>query len=696
MTKDNNQLLLNVKGLKTHFFTEDGVVKAVDGVDFNVYQGEVLGLVGESGCGKSVTALSIMQLISNPGRIVQGDITFESLNLRSLSEAEIQRIRGNRISMIFQQPQSSLNPVFTVGEQLTEVFHIHKHMEKEEAWERSVGLLRIVGIPDPEQKAHAYPHEMSGGQAQRVMIAMGLALRPELLIADEPTTALDVTIQAQILDLIRDLRNQMGTAVILITHDLGVVAEIADRVAVMYTGQIVEQASVTNLFEQPLHPYTLGLINSIPILGETKERLDIIDGVVPNLVDLPPGCRFAPRCEAHIEHNLSICLEKKPDLKSAQPEHTVRCWLYHDHGEHKAPLSRAIASESLSVAGGRERDNMEKAGLRAATEPTNGASKDLISVQNLVKHFPVRGGIFKRVVDWVQAVDGVSFSIRRGETLGLVGESGCGKSTVGRTLLHLLEPTGGAVEFDGADVFSLQKQEKKSMRRDMQIIFQDPYASLNPRKPISDSIMAGLNIHKIGSPDERAEMVMDVLRKVGLKDYHAHRYPHEFSGGQRQRIGIARAIVLRPKFIICDEPVSALDVSIQSQVLNLLQDLQEEFGLTYLFIAHDLSVVEHISDRVAVMYLGKIAELAPQLELFNNPLHPYTQALMSAIPIPKPNLERERIILPGEVPSPLNPPKGCRFHPRCPVVTARCSVEEPVFIEARPEHWVACFRVNTD
>jgi peptide/nickel transport system ATP-binding protein/oligopeptide transport system ATP-binding protein len=326
----------------------------------------------------------------------------------------------------------------------------------------------------------------------------------------------------------------------------------------------------------------------------------------------------------------------------------------------------------------------------------NGSGTDLVKVKDLVKYFPVRGGVFKRIINWVQAVDGVSFSIREGETLGLVGESGCGKTTVGRTILQLIEPTSGSVEFEGANVFELQKSELKSLRRDMQIIFQDPYASLNPRRPVSDSIMAGLNIHKIGTPQERTDRVMDLLHKVGLEDYYAHRYPHEFSGGQRQRIGIARAIVLNPRFIICDEPVSALDVSIQSQVLNLLQDLQEEFKLTYLFIAHNLSVVEHISDRVAVMYLGKIVELSPRQEMFNNPLHPYTQALMSAIPIPKPKLERKRIILQGEVPSPLDPPPGCRFHPRCPVAIDRCSVEEPRFLEDRQDHWVACFQVNPD
>jgi oligopeptide/dipeptide ABC transporter ATP-binding protein len=339
---------------------------------------------------------------------------------------------------------------------------------------------------------------------------------------------------------------------------------------------------------------------------------------------------------------------------------------------------------------------MSEQNLSTKTGILEGNNRELVVVKDLYKHFPVRGGILRKIIDWIKAVDGVGFTIREGETLGLVGESGCGKSTIGRTILHLHEPTSGDVEFDGQNIFSLTKNELKTMRRNMQIIFQDPYASLNPRMPISDSIMAGLKIHKIGTPNERSELVMDMLHRVGLEPYHAHRYPHEFSGGQRQRIGIARAIALRPKFIVCDEPVSALDVSIQSQILNLLQDLQDEFGLTYLFIAHNLSVVEHISDRVAVMYLGKIVELAPRLELFRNALHPYTQALMSAIPLPKPNLKRERVILKGEVPSPQNPPSGCHFHPRCPVAMDICAEEVPEFVEIGPEHWVSCFQVNAN
>ena len=691
MTTNNDQPVLKVSGLKTHFFTEDGIVKAVDGVDFHINPGEILGLVGESGCGKSVSVLSIMRLVGVPGKIVSGEVSFENRDLLKLSETEIQDVRGNQISMIFQQPQSSLNPVFSIGDQLTEVFQIHTSMSKDEAWKNAVELLHLVGIPDAEQKANTYPHEMSGGQAQRVMIAMALALRPKLLIADEPTTALDVTIQAQILDLVRDLRNQMDTAVILITHDLGVVAEIADRANVMYAGQIVEGASIANLFEQPLHPYTQGLIDSMPVLSEQKDRLDVIEGTVPDLINLPEGCRFAPRCKARLEFELTICTEKIPDNKPVQSDHSVRCWLYQDQDEHIAPLSVASPSKaSVQIEVGEKTEQESK----FSKEEQNGSGKDLLRVENLVKYFPVRAGILQRVVDWVRAVDGVSFTIREGETLGLVGESGCGKSTVGSTILRLIEPTEGYVEFDDTNIFGINKRDLKPIRKDMQIIFQDPYSSLNPRKPVGDSIMAGLNIHKIGTKQDRYDILRETLQKVGMDEFHAQRYPHEFSGGQRQRIGIARAIALHPKFIVCDEPVSALDVSIQSQVLNLLQDLQEEFGLTYLFIAHNLSVVEHFSDRVAVMYLGKIVELAPRHECFSNPLHPYTQALMSAIPIPKPNLDRDRIILEGEVPSPQTPPSGCHFHPRCPVAMERCSVEVPEFIEYSPEHWVACFQVT--
>lgn len=684
--------LLQINNLKTYFYTEDGVVKAVEGVNLHVNKGEVLGLVGESGSGKSVTSLSIMRLIGPPGRLVSGEIIFDGQPIHNLPESDMVKIRGNAISMIFQQPQSSLNPVHTTGAQVAEVYELHSQLNRREIEDRTTQMFSMVGIPDPGKKTKAYPHEMSGGQAQRVMIAMGLALSPKLLIADEPTTALDVTIQAQILDLIRDLKEQLHTAIILITHDLGVIAEMADRVAVMYAGQIVEQAPVKTLFAQPRHPYTQGLLASIPVLGDVKERLDAIPGTVPNLVDLPPGCHFAPRCQARVEHGLEICWHKQSDLLPVGPEQEAQCWLYQSDGDHVAPLS--VTGE------GAETGKMHVAVHEKPSETPlpdvtpQAATQELISVRNLVKHFPVRGGILKRVMAHVKAVDDVSFSIKTGEVLGLVGESGCGKTTVGRTILRLYQPTSGSVFFNGQDIFALDRKELKALRRDMQIVLQDPYSALNPRKQIGQIVADGLHIHQIGDPRERKDMVIDILRKVGLEEYHALRYPHEFSGGQRQRIGIARALILRPKFIVCDEPVSALDVSIQSQVLNMLTDLQAEFELTYLFVAHNLSVVEHISDRVAIMYLGKMVELADWKSLFSNPLHPYTQSLMSAVPVPDPNLKRERILLKGDVPSPLNPPAGCRFHPRCPVAVERCRLEEPQFVAKKDGHFVACWLVD--
>jgi peptide/nickel transport system ATP-binding protein len=680
--------LLEVAGLKTQFVTEDGCIRAVDGVDLVVYPGEVLGLVGESGCGKTVTSHSILRLVRPPGRIVAGSIEFEKSNLLDISENEMVQLRGDQISMIFQQPQTSLDPVYKVGSQISEVFRKHRKMDKNEAWRQSVELLRLVGIPDPEKKAHAYPFEMSGGQAQRVMIAMALALNPKLLIADEPTTALDVTIQAQILDLLRDLKNRLDTSVILITHDLGVIAEMANRVAVMYAGLVVEQAGVNDIFDQPLHPYTQGLIASIPSLGEKKDRLEVIPGNVPDLIDLPEGCRFWPRCQARIDYGLSICQEGQPLLQEAEPGHLVRCWLYQDEVGHKAPGKKAgelqISEKKDAGAQIRFGPVQDKKEATPATE--------LIRIEKLAKYFPFRSGLFNRPSAWVQAVDDVDFSIYKTENLGLVGESGCGKTTVGRMILRLEEPTRGSIYYDGKDISSLRGDELKTIRRDMQIIFQDPYASLNPRLTVGESIGLGLNVHNIGNKKERFGSVLEIMKKVGLEEYHAQRYPHEFSGGQRQRIGIARALILRPRLIICDEPVSALDMSIQSQVLNLLKDLQGWFGLTYLFIAHNLSVVEHVSDRVAVMYLGKIVEMADTGELFANPIHPYTQALLSAIPIPKAHVAHTRTILRGDVPSPVNPPTGCRFHPRCPVAMKQCACEQPVFEEISPEHYVACWK----
>ena len=693
--------LLEVKNLKTHFFTEEGVVKAVDGVDLTVRRGEVLGLVGESGCGKSVTSLSIMGLIDPPGRVVDGTVRFGESDIFDLPESEMAHLRGNQMSMIFQQPQSFLNPIFKIGTQVAEVLRIHRGLDKQAGMEQAVELLRMVGIPEPEQRVHHYPHEFSGGMAQRVMIAMALACEPDLIIADEPTTALDVTIQAQILNLIRTLRTGHETSVILITHNLGVVAEMADRVAVMYAGRIVEEADVKTLFADPKHPYTQGLIHATPVLGQIKGKLDAIPGTFPDPLDLPPGCKFAPRCPSRLAYNLAVCAERDPSLGAIGPNHNVRCWLYQDSEMHIAPLAPGQTTEtarndsSAARAVLQQEDDSGSLTIEARQvsddETDSDNVQELIEVEHLVKYFPVRGGLLRPAKAWVHAVEDVSFSIREGETLGLVGESGCGKTTVGRSLLRMIPATSGSVWFDGQEVFKADKGRLKNLRRQMQYVFQNPYSSLNPRIPVGESVAEGLLVHGMKDAEQRHEIVVDTLSKVGLEENCVGRFPHEFSGGQRQRVGIARTLALQPKFIVCDEPVSALDVSIQSQVLNLLSDLQQEFALTYLFIAHDLSVVEHISDRVAVMYLGKIVELADRDELYRNPQHPYTQALMSAIPVPDPTLRRERTLLEGDVPSPVDPPAGCRFHTRCPVAMEDCAHQEPAFREVRPDHWAACW-----
>src|SRR4030095_1485851 len=524
--------LLDVKGLKTHFFTDEGVVRAVDGVDLYINKGETLGIVGESGSGKSVTALSIMRLIPTPpGRIVEGSINYNGRNLLDLSPAQMRKIRGKEISMIFQEPMTSLNPVFTCGEQIAEAIRLHEGLGRRDAMDKTVEMLKLVHIPNAERRVKEYPHQLSGGMRQRIMIAMALSCNPKLLIADEPTTALDVTIQAQILELLNELKAKLGMAILLITHDMGVIAETAQRVMVMYGAQVVEEAPVGELFKEPLHPYTQGLLRSIPRidLGATqKQRLEAIPGTVPTLRgDIKPGCRFAPRCAlAKPMH-----FENTPPLKEVRPGHKVACFLY----------------------------------CRGPPMP-----EPLLRVRNLKKYFPIRGGLLSREVARVHAVDDVSFEIQPGETLGLVGESGCGKSTTGRTILRLIEPTSGEVWFQNENVTTLDKRRLRGLRKEMQIIFQDPYASLNPRMTVGSIIGEALVIHKLAkSRREREEKVVQLLETVGLSAEHLRRYPHEFSGGQRQRIGIARALAVSPKLIVADEPVSALDVSIQAQVINL-------------------------------------------------------------------------------------------------------------------------------
>ena len=755
--------LLSIDGLRTHFDTDRGVVRAVDGIDLTVESGETVGLVGESGSGKSVTALSTMDLIEEPGRIAGGTVRFGAIetvrrlvrrypsgvavepdangaqstgsrsggaflhvtdatvdrgalpqsvdadrslddtvlarhlvretperalsesgeswvsvedgyvDLTAAPESAMREIRGGDMGMIFQDPMTSLNPAITVGEQIAESLRLHRYgRTRRDSWVNgvreilpriggvdeqvladTVDMLDQVGIPEPASRVDDYPHEFSGGMRQRVLVAIALACRPRMLIADEPTTALDVTIQAQILDLVDDLQSDLGMAVLFITHDLGVVAEVCDRVAVMYAGEIVEEGPVNEIFQNPSHPYTYALLESIP--REDTDRLTPIEGSVPSLVDMPDGCHFAPRCpwaQPECRHGEIPYLQHGPD----RVDHRSKCVLESfDTGEYGAETAGVSATASTRTA------------------------RRLLSVEGLTKQFSQAEDLLDEYLGRehaaIRAVDGVSFDVYEGETLGLVGESGCGKSTTGRTLLRLLEPTDGRVVFAGDDLADLDKSGLRRKRRDMQMIFQDPLSSLDPRMTVGKTIVEPLKIHDLpeSEPDgsrreQRRDRVLELMDAVGLDPDQFDRYPHELSGGQRQRVGIARALAVDPEFIVCDEPVSALDVSVQAQIINLLEDLKEEFGLTYLFIAHDLSVVRHICDRVAVMYLGEIVEVAETDELFADPKHPYTRSLLSAIPEPDPSVAADRILLKGDVPDPADPPSGCRFRTRCPEI----------------------------
>jgi peptide/nickel transport system ATP-binding protein len=663
--------LLAVDDLRTSFATADGEVRAVDGVSFTIRRGETVAVVGESGSGKSVTSLSIMRLLAGSGRIVGGAIRLEGENLLEKSEAEMRRIRGNDISMIFQEPMTSLNPVFTVGSQIAETIRLHKGVERAAARRHGVEMLERVGISEPGKRAEAYPHQLSGGMRQRVMIAMALACSPKLLIADEPTTALDVTIQAQILDLMRRLQQEIGMSILFITHDLGVVAEVAQRVVVMYAGKAVEEAPVRDLFARPLMPYTMGLLESVPRVDRAAERqvrLRAIPGNVPNPRRLPEGCSFHPRCRFAID----ACRREKPRLEDDGSGHLARCL-------------RAREIDAATAA-------PEPAPAEPATAPVPPASSanPLVAVQDLEVSFPIRGGLTNRVVATVKAVAGISFEIDAGEVVGLVGESGSGKTTTGQALLRLIEPTGGKVHFDGVDVRALGRRGLRDLRRRMQIIFQDPFASLNPRMTVGQIVGEAFRIHGIELGKRRQDRIVSLLESVGLSADQMSRYPHEFSGGQRQRIGIARALAVEPLFIVADEPVSALDVSIQAQVVNLLRDLQRRLRLTLLFVAHDLAVVEYLCDRVIVMYLGRVMEVAPARSLYANPTHPYTEALLSGAPIPDPTVRRQRIILEGEIPSPINPPSGCVFRTRCRLARPECATIVPPLREVAPRHFSAC------
>lgn len=606
--------VIEVRNLRTYFKTRKGAARAVDDVSFEIPAGGTFALVGESGCGKSVTALSIIQLVPEPaGYIAGGEVLLKGRDIVGLNEKEKRAIRGNNISMIFQEPMTSLNPVFTVGNQVVETITLHQGKSFREARALAIEMFGRVGLPEPEKLFGEYPHRLSGGMRQRVMIAMALACRPELLIADEPTTALDVTIQAQIIELIKGLKDDLGTAVLLITHNMALVYRNADTVGVMYAGKIVEQAPTAALFRNPMHPYTVKLLRSIPGSEKRGRVLDTIPGTVPPATSFPEGCRFSGRCP----REMAGCATIPPPLAERAPGHKVACHL-HDPEFMNTPDSRPLA---------RAAGEMPPLSTPAEERET------LLEVRGLKTHYPVRKGVLKKVVGYVRAVDGVDLSVRRGSTLALVGESGCGKTTAGKTIIRLLDPTEGEIIFNGTDVAGLAEGELKPLRSRMQIIFQDPYSSLNPRLTVKDIIEEGLLALK---PDmgktARREKIVSTLERVGLTADMMSRFPHEFSGGQRQRIGIARAVAVDPEFIICDEAVSALDVSVQAQILNLLKSIQRDFGISFLFITHDLGVVEYIADEVAVMYDGKIVEYGRTEDIFRSPRDEYTKKLLSAVP----------------------------------------------------------------
>jgi len=608
--------LLEVSNLDVRFSTPDGEVHAVKDLSFRLEKGETLGIVGESGSGKSQSVLSVLGLLAENG-LASGSAKFEDKDLLQLSQPELREVRGRKIGMIFQDPMTSLNPYLTIATQMTQVIHAHERISRKAARSRCLELLNAVKIPEADARLDCYPHELSGGMRQRVMIAASLLLDPEILIADEPTTALDVTVQAQILELMGDLNRRLGTAIILITHDLGVVAGLCERVLVMHEGELKERGAVREIFYRPEHPYTQALLKAVPRLDQVRDS------------------RLTGTSEAH----------------------------------------QAAASATRSAG------------------PDDGS---LLTVEDLKVYFPMHIGGWFAATRNLKAVDGINVSLRAGETLGVVGESGCGKSTLARAILQLVPATAGRVCMLGQDLHALSKTELRAARRELQIIFQDPLASLNPRMTVGDIVSEPLWTHFPELDRDAVRLrVTEVLRRVGLSGHELNRYPHEFSGGQCQRIGIARALVLKPRLIICDEPVSALDVTIQGQIIDLLMDLQAEFGLSLVFIAHDLAVVRNISHRVVVMYLGTIVEVADQQALYEHPQHPYTRALISAVPIPDPDKERarDRELLSGDLPSPMDPPSGCRFRTRCRFAQERCASEVPE-LRSVGGSWVACHRAG--
>ena len=676
-------MALEVKGLDTRIDSAGGVVHPLDNVDLRVARGETFAIVGESGCGKSMTALSIMRLLPEAAWIDHGAVTQGKQNLLLLPEYRMRDVRGRRIGMIFQEPGTSLNPVMTCGAQIVEVLERHAIASGAAARRQALTWLQRVGIPDPQRCLDDYPFQLSGGMKQRVMIALALCAEPEILIADEPTTALDVTIQAQILDLLAQLQRERGMAILLITHDLGVVARMAHRVALMYAGEIIESGSREAFFARPLHPYAARLFAALPGAGKRGAPLVTIKGMVPPLTVAFSGCRFVERCDfAHAR-----CHREVPGWHRARSDggdslHQARCHLLDPAGDAPPATGAMSGAPPTSAAG---------------APPTSAAGAPILELRDLKVHFPIRKGLFRRIVGQVRAVDGVSLDIAPGRTLALVGESGCGKTTVGKGLLQLINITAGSIRFDGSELAGVRGRKLQRSRAAMQIVFQDPFASLNPRMRVGEIIAEGMASFGIGRDSrEREARVGALLDQVGLGADTRYRYPHEFSGGQRQRIAIARALAVNPKLIVCDEPTSALDVSVQAQILNLLSDLQREHGVALLFITHNLAVVEYLAHDIAVMYLGRIVESGSAEQVLGNPRHPYTQALLAAVPriaadqaaSAMPAMQDKKLY--ADLPSPANPPPGCHFQPRCARATAACKLEYPAALEVAPGHRVHC------
>ncbi|MEV8098921.1 ABC transporter ATP-binding protein [Kitasatospora sp. NPDC085879] len=687
--------LLTVRDLTVDF----GTAPAVRGVDLDLHRGETLGIVGESGSGKSVTALAVLGLLPGTAR-VGGSVRLEGRELVGLPARELAAVRGRKVAMVFQDPLSAFTPVYRIGDQIAEAVRIHQPVDRATARKRAADLLDLVGIPAPDRALDSFPHEFSGGMRQRAMIAMAIANDPDILLADEPTTALDVTIQAQVLDVLRTAQRETGAALVLVSHDLGVIAGSADRVAVMYAGRIVETAPVDELFAAPRHPYTLGLIGAVPRLDGRGGPLVPIPGRPPAPEELGHGCPFAARCPLAEDR----CRTAEPGLTGTAEPGPAESGTAEPAADGAAGhLAACVKADELAERRPAPAEVYPVPALPAPAEETRPrAERDtVLSVRGLTKTFPLlKGAVFKRRTGEVHAVDGVDLDIRRGETLGLVGESGSGKSTTLYELLRLTAPQGGRIEVLGQDTAVLDRAAAHRLRARVQIVFQDPAAGLDPRMPIGDVVAEPLLAQ--GAPrEEIRRRIPELLRQVGLDPAHADRYPHQFSGGQRQRISIARALAVRPDLLVLDEPVSALDVSVQAGVLNLLQRLKAELGLAYLFVSHDLSVIRHLADRVSVMYLGRTVEAGAVTEVFERPRHPYTRALLSAVPLPDPAAERSRakLLLAGDPPSPTVRHRGCRFRSRCPVYTAldpdrrtRCEQEDPPAAEAAPgiDHVAAC------